>query len=347
MSKLIFFYEPGVNINDYLKKNDDVTVLKIDFLETNKYKNLLVTGYLSFLYVNSQLLKKYKIEIGKIRKEYINDIEFKKKNNIFNKNYLHIITKKNDPDFFKKYLMNQIEIKNQKQIDNFVKKNKYYIVKPIPGHKGLGQKIFNSSNAIMNHIKKFSYSKNDEKLYKLYNNKKNQLWVLQEYITNPLLIKDKKFHIRLLFLNLLKNNKKYYYIYNKYFIIPAKKKYDLKSKNKNIHNSHGTGMKLDDYKYYLKLFNKIPEKYRQHIYNQIIDICKYYCKYMDYKCYYESENCFSFCGYDLMITDKYEVKCIEINQRPGGFADNWPSFWSGLLDLTLRDKKTAPDYLRL
>ena len=73
----------------------------------------MINEYLSFCYINSLLSRKYKLQIWKIKKKYINYIEIKTKNNIFNKNYLHIITKKDNPEFFKKYLMNQIEVNNQ------------------------------------------------------------------------------------------------------------------------------------------------------------------------------------------------------------------------------------------
>ena len=71
-------------------------------------------------------------------------------------------------------------------------------------------------------------------------------------------------------------------------------------------------------------------------------------EYMEYKCYSESKNCYQYLGMDIMITDDYKVKCIELNMRPGTVGPSiFDTFWSGLIDLTLLGKSKTEDYVEL
>ena len=36
-----------------------------------------------------------------------------------------------------------------------------------------------------------------------------------------------------------------------------------------------------------------------------------------FECYPESKDCYQLFGFDIMITDNYQVKIIEINENPG------------------------------
>ena len=59
--------------------------------------------------------------------------------------------------------MNQIEIKNEKDIKNFKNKNNIFIVKPEPGSSGVGIKVFNKKNGIKNYINNYEYNQNEKK----------------------------------------------------------------------------------------------------------------------------------------------------------------------------------------
>jgi len=60
----------------------------------------------------------------------------------------------------------------------------------------------------------------------------------------------------------------------------------------------------------------------------------------DHKCYNGNSNCYQLFGADIMITDDYQVKCIEINYKPGltNFLNIMPFLIKGIIDLTLLKK---------
>ena len=353
-TKYIFFDIPEINIEPYLK--DNYKLIKEKDL-SNISKNFLV-NYIDFVFLISFLDKKYKKILSKIKKKFLNIVIFDKQNNIMNKDDLYRIVKKDNPKLFNKHFMQQKVIKNNEinNINNFISNNKIYIVKPLPGSKGVGIKTHKNHKILKKHIINFTYNDEHRKLYKLYKTNKPKKWIIQEYIDNPLLLENKKFHLRILCMNLFisetetknKKEKKEFYLYENFLIYPAEKDYSKDKFNKNIHNSHGEHLTKNQKKYYIDLYNKINKKKRDHIKNQIIDICKYFKKFMNFKCYMEVLNCFNYIGIDFMITDKYEVKCIEINERPGLTGVYiYPSFWKGMLDLTIYKKSKTKDYLKL
>ena len=48
-----------------------------------------------------------------------------------------------------------------------------------------------------------------------------------------------------------------------------------------------------------------------------------------------------------MITADYQVKCIEINRKPGGLHRHDDDFWKGILNLTIFGKDKTKDYIKL
>jgi len=266
-------------------------------------------------------------------------------NLIFSKDKLHELVKIDNPKIFKKYFMNQITIKKVSDISKFMKKNKLYIVKPIPSSGGFGIKVFKNPEAVKKHMNETKITNKEKILFKTNTIKK---WVIQEYIENPLLLNGKKFHIRVMLLNLNKLNKNLHYIFDNYLIYPAEKKYNKNSLNIDIHNSHGSGFsKKDLYKYYVE-FNKIDISKRNLIKKQIIEIGKYLKKFINEICFQETKNCYQYAGIDIMITNNYEAKCIEINKRPGVHGPTmFKSFFKGLLDLTILNKDFTDDYTEI
>ena len=128
---------------------------------------------------------------------------------------------------------------------------------------------------------------------------KNIKWVLQEYIDNPLLLNG-KFHIRASAFIYLKNNIKKFYLFNKYFIYIAVKKFVLNNfNNVEIHNTHGTKLTKNDIVNATRDFYKMPEKILRKINEQIIQICKIIKKYIRFNCYKNNKNCFSYIGFDF------------------------------------------------
>ena len=330
----IFFYEPGVNIKKYLKKGYELVQLN----ELNKY------DYIDWIYFSSKSIKKYKELLYNISSEISNGIIFEE-NNIFNKYYLHQIVRNNNKEIYKKYFVNQILIESNKNIKNFMKKGKLYIVKPTNASGGTGVKVFNNSEKLKRYISDFKITNiNKQKLLK---SKVIKKWIVEEYIDKPLLISDKKFHIRVLCLILIKNNKHLFYLFDKFFIYTAMKKYTLKKLNKNIHDSHiSTNSEL---KKAISEYNKLDPKILHHIRDQVIYLCKYIkTLLLNMKCYPKTTNCNQYIGFDFMVTDDYQVKLIEVNQRPGIKGPSlYPSFWKGLLNITLYNKEKNKNYIKL
>lgn len=157
--------------------------------------------------------------------------------------------------------------------------------------------------------------------------KKNYLieWLIQEYINEPLLYEKKKFHLRGYFLYLNKTNKsKEGYILNNHRIFTSKLKYKNEDYlNKYIHDTHEKSTsKYINFKPNLE--EKIPIDKFKKIENDIIYLFKSILKITNNSCFIEDKNCYHLFGSDIMITNKYEIKLIEINRSVGLPSYNAP-----------------------
>ena len=328
----IFFFEPGVNIKKYLKKGYE----SVHINDLKKHKTL------NWIYFSSKFLKKKLLY--DIISDTISTIIFEKPN-IFNKYHLHQIVKNNNKKIYKKYFVSQQLIKSNSDIDKFMKKGNLYIVKPISGSGGIGVKVFNNSDKLKKYIADFKITNMEKR--KLLKTKLIKEWIIEDYIQKPLLINGKKFHIRVLCLIFIENNNILFYLFDQFFIYTAAKNYTLNNLNKNVHNSHiRTNNEL---KKAINQYNKLNPEILKNIKDQIIYLCKYIKTLLPImKCYPESKNCFQYIGFDFMVTNNYQVKLIEINQRPGIKGPSlYSSFWKGLLDITLYNKKKSKNYIKL
>jgi hypothetical protein len=139
-------------------------------------------------------------------------------------------------------------------------------------------------------------------------------WILQEYINNPLLIDEKKFHLRIFYL--YHPNIKKYYIYNSCPVYTSKLKYKTDDYlNKDIHDTHFSS--TSKYYYFPKDFITIIGQHKvDSINKQLVNLFKGVSRCLKSNCYSETKNCFHIFGADVMITDDYTVKLIEINGKP-------------------------------
>ena len=353
MTKKVFFsvkklpFNVNFPIDKYIKKGYELISLK-DILKEKELYWSFFNQYLS----NT----KYSDHINNIPIEYNYSMNYPLPN-MFNKHFLFKTVKKHEPELFKNHMLDLVCIKkydptntltdcykNTKILEKFMKKNKWYIVKPEPGHKGMGMKLCKNKKEVDNYIYG-KFNKNLENFFEKWHIRK---WLIQEYIDKPLLIDRKKFHLRVLVLHGTKNEEIFRYMYNKFMIFPALKDYDLTKKNKNIHNSHSTGLNVETINKLDKEYAKINKKTRDDIHKQISHICKTLFKYIDYKCFKNNKNCFKFIGYDFMITHDYKVMLLELNKNPGfNIMGLYDSFWKGLLDLTMYHKTRAKDYTKI
>lgn len=212
--------------------------------------------------------------------------------------------------------------------------NAVYIFKPVTGMGGSDIGIFDTFDAFKRYIDNV-ISRNG-KLWGKGNPDKEPLrvWVLQEYITNPLLIEKKeatigshnyKFHIRQAYLYQPAPKQSYYRPLNICPIALAEKPYIHGDwSNKDIHDTHFHG-KIDyDWQTLIQLIPTLKNNQEaiRRIDSQLSDLYSIIDKnYIKAQCYPETKHCFELFGCDIMITDTFDVKVIEINAGLGISGD--------------------------
>ena len=209
-----------------------------------------------------------------------------------------------------KYLFNPTNIDDNKIGDNKIGNNKIgdkkinenknvWILKLVEGFSGKGIHI----------LEKYS------DFEKLINVSKSKLsigkeYVLQKYIVNPFLYKGKKFHLRVYFI--VSSVLDHAYIYDKMFVVTAKKKYKKDNyENKDIHDTH-----FDSTEREILFHKSFPNNIQIKVMKQITNIFKDVLKIIKKDCY-SNKDCFEIFGADIMILDNLDVKLIEINSKIG------------------------------
>lgn len=341
---VIFFYTSFFDVKKYLPDN---------YVVLDNLDGLKGVKYLDYVYYNQELMilpnfDEYKKVFYKIEIKNMSFLDYKRPW-IFDKDYLHYVVKKKNREGFDKHFMEQITVKNQKQVGLFMKKNKLYIAKPIPGSRGTGIRVFNSKDSLFDYIDNFELSNKEKKIFR---SEKVKKWVLQEYISNPLLIDGKKMHLRVMGLLMNKDGVKSFHIFKKYFVFTAAKLFVLSNfNNENIHNSRGNRMSIEYWQQAILKFYSLYKSKIALITREIVKICEVIKKFLIYKCYSNNINCFSLIGLDIMITNDFNVKLIEVNKRAGmSFFKSKvfnEDFIKGFLDLTLFEKKKTKDFIEI
>lgn len=187
----------------------------------------------------------------------------------------------------------------------FLNNKNLYIVKPQFGYGGQGIKIVSNYNEVFNHIKD-----------------KDENWIIQKYIKQPLLYKGYKFHFRTYLMIRKMNNKINGFLYDKFWMYRAKKKYNLKNlDDEDIHITNVSkggkmipGIKLKD-EIGVKRFNKIKKDIEK-ISKKSIEMIKKMrlCreKFED-----EPHICYEVLGVDYMVDEKDNVILLEFNTQVG------------------------------
>ena len=239
---------------------------------------------------------------------FITNILNNKKIIITDKSNLYINFNKEYPDACKKYMAKTWKL------DKFIKDDvltnnseNVYIVRPVGKGAFSGKDIIIVNNsAKLEEAKKLS-------------NKKYDSIIVSEYVTNPMLYRDRKFHLRTYFLISMINGKYKTYFYEIYELFTAKNPYtNIDYTDKNVHDTHFASTKGDilcprDLELSLK---KI---FLTKIYPNMEDCMSYISKLMDghAKPYEEAENAFEVFGCDFLVKDNYDVVLMEINDKTG------------------------------
>lgn len=327
MSVIIYVNSEYLFPKDFMKWLDHK---KYKFVDIEKHKNQNKMR-IDFVYIDATTkkhIKKYiykNINVGTMS-YVITNIEF------HSKDILHEYVEKKDPVFFNKFFLTQRDV-NDETLQS-LDPNKMYIVKPIPGFAGDGIKVFRGPKGIKKHIE------NIEK-----KSKQKDKWVIQDYIDQPLLLNGRKFHIRIIIL-LIGGNA---YFYKDFIVYPAQKKFTLDDLSVEVHDTHGTLTESHAKKMFPADFTDM--KNTKELYIKIANMFKGLRRLgvFKHKCYEDSENCYQLYGADVMVTKDYDVKCLEINFKPGltNMLKRMPFLVKGILDLTLLEKEEGKGYYKI
>jgi hypothetical protein len=157
--------------------------------------------------------------------------------------------------------------------------------------------------------------------YEMFKNTVSQFkndFIINKYITNPLLFKDRKFHLRLFYINYINAKQEVKVFLSKYgFIYTAKDVYQNNDfYNPDIHDSHFKKTD-DDYVYPNEFIKTFGIENTKKVNAKILEIFIYISKIQNVSNYPDTENGFCIHGIDFMVTDDYSVKLLEINDRTG------------------------------
>ena len=271
--------------------------------------------YLDGNYIQNKHFRQYKPQIKNLVDDEKYSIADKEKlyTNLFNLN-------QNKTSFYLKPQLNidltSFTIKKYELLLKLFQTEKIWIMKPVDGFAGKGIKVIENRVQCTQYLKEIKTNANLKKYKK---------WVIQEYITKPLLFKKRKFHIRAYFLyipnsnksksNISSNNSGYLLDIAKIFI--AGKDYIVGDyQNQSIHDTHlkSTPQPLYFERDFKKEFGKASTT---KVKKQMITIFKDVLKCLNAKCYSESKKCYELFGADLMIDENMIVKLIEVNTKIG------------------------------
>jgi hypothetical protein len=226
-------------------------------------------------------------------------------------------------DLYKLYTNTRFRMQELSKLNKVFNTKKVFIFKPVSGFAGQGIQIVTSMNKLQSYINIIikENSKAWNKSKKIEGAEKLRIWVLQEYLTDPLLINLSaqhgrkpgayKFHIRHYLFYV--PGKTSYYVYEGE-IAPARAPYIQGNwGNKLIHDTHFYGRDGELFPAALGL----SDKQVSNIYKQIDELYSHILTCINAKCYSESSACYELFGVDLMITHDYKVKVIEVNEKLG------------------------------
>lgn len=324
----VYMNYDGLNISDiidHIDEKDRYIPSEMPVPKTNKVYFAFV-GAMSKRYIKEFFYKKVKTYISNGVKLDIT---------INDKSFLHNYMRKNHQDLFKKYFMAQYDIDNNYKVLDSLDSAKWYITKPIPGYSGMGQKIFLGNKGVREHIETFDRSTFES------HSKKIQKWVIQEYIMNPLLIKHKKFHLRVIIL--VYDNRAL--IHDDMKVISAKKEYTMGTMDKEVHDTHAKYTKDSEKTVFPKNHRDIDGW--ENINNGIIAMFKKFNEIGLFKhACYESKKCFRFLGVDVIITDDHQIKCLEMNYSPQIKLYPTKNILKGMVEIII-NKKESDHYVEL
>lgn len=228
------------------------------------------------------------------------------------------------PEALHKFLPDQINITLTPDFKpiNYEKYFEIYpvlILKPVDGWGGHGITVHDNYKSFEKRINQLKeLKKNDgwsDKKAKKYDFSNYLNWVLDEYIINPLLYDNRKFHVRVYFIYHQYFNIKKAYIYEKIRLAVAEDPYKNSDyNNKKIHDTHYVVKDIMELVY---LDEILPKSKYSYVLEQIKMLFTAIGENMNTKCYEENLICYQIYAADVMIDNDYNIKLLEINNQPG------------------------------
>lgn len=212
------------------------------------------------------------------------------------------------------------------------KEGQYYIMRPAGGRKGMGISLAKSPEEVKLLSKKFTplnltREAKEKKIYSFVSSK-NYGVVVSEYIMNPMLFRERVFHIRMYLVISFVGGVFRSYLLKKGRILTASEPFDIKrAELKSVRDSHLDSTATD---YMFPDDLKLISATEKNLIKQIKKISNRVSHVLSptISCYPGISNCFSLYGMDFMISRerKLAVKLIEVNGSDSGFTSKTPKF---------------------
>ena len=313
------FRDARVNINNYCYYK---TGVKIPYF----HKNLVSADIFILANVNTHINKRF----YKYNKYLSNLCDSEYVDNLINKSEIYkslsnlIANMKGSPEEGKlREIENYFPVTfNINNIGEY-KFPKWYILRPIDSSGGNDIFYINNKTELEEKEKYYNTTKNYRGI--VYGNNV----ISSEYVENPLLFKNKKFHIRMYMLISVINNKFNCFLFDKGKIFTAQHVFDMKKPfAKDKHDTH-LDTTDDDYLYpndlnkntITNMKTEANKETLNKFHSKIMSICGIIGRILKNhknKIKYDNEkNMYDILGLDIMIRDNWEPVFIEINTRPG------------------------------
>ena len=218
---------------------------------------------------------------------------------------IHLNYYKTRPDYIPltiSFNRNSLEELKQLFVSNPRDDPPVYIVKPENSLSRTGVGVVRNYLELMSHLDHYS---------------DYQEWIIQDYIDNPLLFNNKKFHFRIYVIYVQTENSTTAYLSKNGFIYTANKEFESDTFDPNIvlsgENSKNNVFYIPED--FTRSFGK--QVWDNMVFPQIVKITRETIRSTveHLKCPAKKQKCFKILGYDILINNDYKCFLAEINAR--------------------------------
>ena len=254
---------------------------------------------------------------------------------------IHLNYYKTRPDYIPltiSFNHNSLEELKQLFVSNPREDPPVYIVKPENSLSRTGVGVVRNYLELMSHLDHYS---------------DYQEWIIQDYIDNPLLFNNKKFHFRIYIIYVQTENSTTAYLSKNGFIYTANKEFEPDTFDPNIvlsgENSKNNVFYIPED--FTRSFGK--QVWETVVFPQIVKITRETIRSTveHLKCPAKKQKCFKILGYDILINNDYKCFLAEINARNVSYK--YPNqkfkdtFYKNILKLVLAKKSfSTPELMK-